>query len=74
MKQEINKEPKRHHYVPRTYLSHFALKNRNEYQIHVMDKKTKNIFKTNIKNIAVEKDFYTVETYEDKYCWEKILF
>mgnify|MGYP000185931283 FL=1 len=64
-------EPKRHHYVPQTYLKNFAFKKNNQYKVNVIDKTSRNIFLSNISNIAVEKEFYTVSTMPDKYMWEK---
>jgi hypothetical protein len=45
---------KNQHYVPQSYLKHFS----NNDQIWVFDKETKKSFKTNVKNIASEKEFY----------------
>ncbi len=46
------------HYVPRVYLKNFSNFNGKEYYIWVFDKEKEKIFQTNIKKIAVEKEFY----------------
>ncbi len=64
--------PTRHHHVPRTYLKNFSFsRKKDEFEIYTLDKFSGNIFKANINNIAVEKDFYTVNEIDDKYAWEK---
>jgi len=62
--------PKQHHYVPRVYLRLFHTMGVND-QIHFFDKVTKVSGKTNIKNVAQEKDFYAVDALEDMDCYEK---
>lgn len=62
-------KPKRHHYVPRSYLKKFA-SGTNKDNIIVIDKTKKETFETNIKNIASENKFYTVESEEDPLYWE----
>ncbi|WP_448922870.1 DUF4238 domain-containing protein [Holdemanella biformis] len=65
------KEPKKQHYVPKFYLRRFSKKNDNKEEIYVYDKIRNNFFKTNIKNVALENDFYTNTDFEDKYFLEK---
>lgn len=65
------KEPKRQHYVPKFYLRRFSKKCDNKEEIYVYDKIRDNVFKTNIKNVALENDFYTNTDFEDKYFLEK---
>lgn len=67
---------KRQHYVPRTYLKRFARQNGQEYFISALPNlatEKDKIFEVNIKNIALEKDFYTLpgETDEQKMAIEK---
>ena len=67
---------KRHHYVPRTYLKHFAEETKDEYYINALSSKETQkdkIFNTNIKNIALEGHLYTMpgETTEQKMAVEK---
>jgi hypothetical protein len=54
-------EVKRMHYVPRVYLKHFAnLRGDDSYFISALNKVTGQIFETNIINVCVEKDIYTL--------------
>lgn len=67
---------KRQHFVPRTYLKHFGEQKDSEYFIHVLPAQATEvdkIFDSNIKNIALEKDLYTLpgETVEQKMAVEK---
>lgn len=67
---------KRQHFVPRTYLKHFASAKGQEYRISVLPCSVESpdkIFETNIKNIAVERDLYTLpgETIDQKMAVEK---
>ncbi len=64
-------DPIRQHYVPRLYLKNFAFTKNNSLKIYAIEKFSKKIFESNIENIAVEKDFYTVNRLSDKYAWEK---
>lgn len=61
----------RQHYVPRLYLKNFSVSKNNTCYVFVKQKYGKRIFETNIENIAVEKNFYTVEKLKDKNTWEK---
>ena len=51
--------PKAQHYVPRFILKSFCIKNTS--QVYVFDKKHESVFKTNRRNVAVEKGFYNLE-------------
>jgi hypothetical protein len=67
---------KRQHFVPRTYLKHFAVAKGQEYLISVLpsnEETVDKIFESNIKNIAVERNLYTLpgETVEQKMAVEK---
>jgi len=46
------------HYVPQSYLRHFAAENGKTPKIWCFDKFTRQAFKTNVRNIAAEKHFY----------------
>ncbi len=61
-------EPRRHHYVPQVYLKNFI--NEDHKKIHVYDKKIKKHFTSNIRDIALEKDFYKVPSIEEPMYWE----
>lgn len=67
---------KRQHFVPRTYLRRFSRQKGDEFFISAIPKNAdykKEIFEVNIKNIALEKNFYTLpgETDEQKMAIEK---
>ena len=66
--KENKTEPIRQHLVPKLYLKRFAIDGKFVY---VKQRKTGTIFKANIDKIAVEKNFYTVNSLKDKYEWEK---
>lgn len=52
----INKQPKKHHYVPQFILSNFSFgKKRN---IYVFDKQKGSVFPSSIENAASENYFY----------------
>lgn len=56
-------ETKRQHFVPRVYLKYFSSVNKGEYFINALPKSSPTvdkIFQPNIKNIALEKDIYTL--------------
>lgn len=62
---------KKQHFVPRTYLKHFANERSGEYYICALPKnaiKATDIYETNIKKICAKKDVYTLpgETIEEK--------
>src|SRR5690554_4832104 len=68
---------KRQHFVPRTYLKHFAEQSGDEYSIHVLPTEAteiEKIFNTNIKNVALERHLYTLpgETVEQQMAVEKL--
>ncbi len=67
---------KRQHFVPRTYLKHFAEKKGDEYIINVLPSKgktTDEIFESNIKNVALKRHLYTLpgQTVDEKMALEK---
>ena len=63
-------DPINQHHVPQTYLKNFSTKKKNEYYLYTYDKINRKIFGANIKDVAVERDFYTVNNPQDKYVWE----
>jgi hypothetical protein len=57
----MNKETKRQHFVPRTYLKNFAQKHKKAFKINVVEKANlSKFFFTNIINVCLENDFYTL--------------
>lgn len=66
--KENKTEPIRQHLVPKLYLKNFAIDGKSVY---VKQRESGTIFKANIEKIAVEKNFYTVNSLKDKYEWEK---
>ena len=55
---------RRHHYVPRCYLKAFSVERKSKRQVQVFDKKTRKTFLTATENVALERDFNTVEAGE----------
>jgi len=57
-------EPKRQHVVPQCYLKNFALKRKKAWYIDVCDvkKEPPGFFNANIENVAVVRDFYTINS------------
>ena len=62
--------PKQQHFVPRIYLQNFCTKE-NKHQIYFLDKQNGTSGKTNIVNVAQEKDFYVDISQQDKDSFEK---
>jgi|GEM_PF-790368 len=59
----VKKETKRQHFVPRAYLKYFSLEKSGEFFINAVPKASPTqdkIFTPNIKNVAIEKDIYTL--------------
>lgn len=63
-------EPKKQHYVPQLYLRNFSSEINTE-KIYVKSNRTSKIYLANISDTAAQRNFYTVNKYEDKYIWEK---
>ena len=63
-------EPKKQHYVPQLYLRNFSSEINTE-KIYVKSKRTSKLYLANISDTAAQRNFYTVNKYEDKYIWEK---
>lgn len=61
---------RRQHTVPRTYLKNFSEKRRKEYYLYTFEKRNGQIHEDNIKNAAVEKDWYTLDALKNKLVWE----
>lgn len=59
-------ETRRMHYVPQTYLKHFAREvikdDKPEYFIHALNKENGSLKEINIKNICLETDMYKIES------------
>lgn len=64
-------EPRKHHYVPQTYLNHFSYDRGKTTHVFVLSKEPYKIYPSSVEDTAAERDFYTVNTLEDKYVWEK---
>lgn len=62
-------EPRKHHYVPQTYLKNFCIPGKAK-KIYVYDKINNKKFETSIQDIAAERDFYRVNDREDACYWE----
>ena len=63
-------DPIRHHHVPQTYLRNFSFVKKSEFKLYTYDKISKKIFEANVDDVAVEKNFYTVNNIQDIYAWE----
>ena len=59
-------KPVKQHYVPQVYLRFFALKREKIWETCVIDKKNNTTYFTDVKNVAFEKNFYTVDKLGDK--------
>lgn len=64
------KQPRRHHYVPKVYLKNFLADDAKNNQTYVLHKGKRLIQKTEISNVAVEKDFYRIINIKDEFKWE----
>lgn len=64
-------EPIRQHYVPQIYLNKFTFSERKPYKICALNKSKNEIISVCIKDIVVEKNFYTTNIFEDRYAVEK---
>lgn len=60
-------QPRNHHTVPKAYLKYFTDLNG---KINVYDKQTQQYFKSYIKNIAANRDFYRDILIENEFYWE----
>ena len=61
--------PKNHHYIPQSYLKHFAFREKMkkgsiEYYVYVRFAEKE--FQTNIRNICSENYFYKIPSIDDK--------
>lgn len=63
--------PRKQHYVPQVYLKNFAISKGKTWETYVFDKKNNSYYFTNIINVAMEKDFYTIKGLKDSYYWER---
>lgn len=55
----MGKEKKKQHYVPQSYLEHWAIP--NKYQVYVYDKRNQRSYVSNIKDVASERYFYDID-------------
>lgn len=63
---------KQQHYVPRAYLRFFSVNPFDENpKVYFYDKIANKTAITNVRNIAQERDFYTLDDQEDKDYWER---
>ncbi len=60
----------RQHTVPVVYLKRFSEKRKKEYYFYVYDKNNPRIYESNIKNVPIENNFYTLELTGENYAWE----
>jgi len=67
------RDARKHHYIPRSYLGNFGNSNGKVFRINTIDIDNKNKFKTNVENVASEKDFYKLKTADDPLVIEKFL-
>lgn len=61
-------EHKRQHHVPKAYQKNFC---HDGTKLEVLDMHSGKMYSSNIDDIAVEKDFYTLEKLDDPYVWER---
>lgn len=64
-------EPRKQHYVPQVYLRSFAYGKDKNPKIYVLSKSKQKIYPANVSDSAAERDFYTIDSIEDKYVWER---
>ena len=64
----IQNKPKNQHHVPQVYLRYFC--DQHGY-IYVLDKVLNRMYSTGTAGIAVEKDFYTIDSFDNQYVWEQ---
>ena len=61
----------RQHTVPKVYLKNFAtVEKKREFYLYMYDKSTGKAIYTNGGNVAVERDFYTLDGATDQMVWE----
>jgi hypothetical protein len=60
----MNKATVRQHYVPRTYLKHFANNVNEKFFLNTLFQDKEDIIEVNIDNLALEKHLYTIETFD----------
>ncbi|MGG1639128.1 DUF4238 domain-containing protein [Paenibacillus sp. NRS-1760] len=61
-----SKPPKKHHYIPVSYLSNFTNDGTDRSQLWVFDQSSGNQWQSRPKKIAYENDFHTIETVDGK--------
>ena len=63
--------PRKQHYVPQVYLNNFAYGKDKNLKLYVLSCKSNKIYPANVRDSASERDFYTLDGYEDKFIWER---
>ncbi|MET3557055.1 hypothetical protein ABID29_000164 [Streptococcus rupicaprae] len=68
----VKKSKVKQHIVPQSYLKNFANKNSNNdgYNISVYHRDSGKVFKSAIKDVAFEKNYYDVSNRENEKHWE----
>lgn len=64
-------EPRKQHYVPQVYLRNFSYETKKNPKLYVFSKSTGKLYPANVSDTAAERDFYTIDSLENKYIWEK---
>ena len=57
--------PRKHHFVPRSYLAGFAVSRSRKQELHVLDKTNGRQWKSSPVDAGCERDFYTLEVEDD---------
>ena len=63
--------PRKQHYVPQTYLKNFLPANHKTSQLYVLSVPRGEIYLSHIRDIAAERNFYTIDHLDNKYLWEE---
>ena len=63
--------PRKQHYVPQLYLKNFAYGSSKTPKLYVLSIDQDKIFPASVCDTAAERDFYTVDSADDKYMWER---
>lgn len=64
-------ENRKQHIVPQCYLNNFTYSSKEPYKIYALQRNSKKIFETNIRDSAEQKDFYTIPDNLDPFVWDK---
>ena len=55
-------QPRKQHYVPQVYLKNFSFGGDKSPKIFVLSTSSQKIFQRAVEEVAVEKDFYTINS------------